>query len=261
MTVDHIDQNKKNNDLSNLRWATHKQQRNNVTRKKKYNSTALPVEQKHAITGEVIKIWPCSKAIVDACLGFNRVGICKCCKNKQKTHKGFAWSYSIVSIDGEEWKNLETEKFGTIEISTHGRVKTKGYPVYGSQQDGYMRVYFTDKLTKKGHKLSVHRLVAKAFIPNPQCLPVVNHKDGNKSNNKLENLEWVTQPENMKHARETGLVTFHRTAVEKIDDTGKVIVYESIKLAASQNDVSQAGIQNACVGRQKSAAGYLWKYV
>ena len=64
-------------------------------------------------------------------------------------------------------------------------------------------------LTVDGKKLypMVHRLVAKAFIPNPQNLREVNHKDGNKLNNSLDNLEWVTTRENQLHARDMGLET------------------------------------------------------
>lgn len=66
---------------------------------------------------------------------------------------------------------------------------------------GYRFVRLTTEVGKKGY--AVHRLVAQTFIPNPDNLPIVNHKDGNKLNNCVENLEWVTQSTNRKHAIET----------------------------------------------------------
>ncbi len=66
-------------------------------------------------------------------------------------------------------------------------------------KDGYLRTQL------HGKTFVVHRIVAKMFIPNPQGLPEVNHKDGNKQNNSVENLEWVTRSDNLRHAYKTGL--------------------------------------------------------
>ena len=67
----------------------------------------------------------------------------------------------------------------------------------------------------KGKKYLLHRLLAQAFIPNPEGKPCVNHKDGNKHNNALRNLEWVTRSENQRHAYETGLqVGFHTAGLQ-----------------------------------------------
>lgn len=71
--------------------------------------------------------------------------------------------------------------------------------------DGCKYTSFSYTLDKQRHICRVHRLVAKAFIPNPESLPVVNHKDGNKSNNHVDNLEWCTSSYNGKHAVDTGL--------------------------------------------------------
>lgn len=74
-----------------------------------------------------------------------------------------------------------------------------------NNHEGYRRVSITyeDGTSKRQY---VHRLVAEAFIPNPENKPFVNHKDGNKSNNSLENLEWVTNQENVTHAKENNLL-------------------------------------------------------
>jgi hypothetical protein len=69
---------------------------------------------------------------------------------------------------------------------------------HGKGKNGYLTVCFSVDAIKSNH--SVHRLVARAFIPNESNKPQVNHKDGDKYNNCLENLEWVTQSENMRHA-------------------------------------------------------------
>ena len=71
---------------------------------------------------------------------------------------------------------------------------------------GYLRVLLIDREGKRSH-LSVHRIVAKAYIPNPNNLPQVNHKDGNKRNNHISNLEWCTSQQNNVHALENGLRT------------------------------------------------------
>ena len=73
-----------------------------------------------------------------------------------------------------------------------------------SKPDGYLLVNLRNSDGTKNHHL-VHRLVAMKYIPNPENLPQVNHKDGNKSNNSVENLEWCSPSYNMKHSYESGL--------------------------------------------------------
>lgn len=115
----------------------------------------------------------------------------------------------------EIWKDIEGYN-GRYQVSNLGRVKsiiTKGRYEYNPPKvsilsgtiarGGYKRVL----LTKNGKKTaeSVHRLVAKAFIPNPENKPQINHIDGNKLNNCVDNLEWVTHQENQAHAWDNGL--------------------------------------------------------
>lgn len=90
-------------------------------------------------------------------------------------------------------------------ISNNGRLlNKKGKEKTFQKKDGYLKV----DLYMNGIKSSkrVHRLVAEAFIPNPKNKPDVNHKDGNKCNNSVDNLEWVDKKENMQHASKNGLL-------------------------------------------------------
>lgn len=107
----------------------------------------------------------------------------------------------------ENWKPIPQTQ-GKIEISDKGNIRSllRGEPfLLKCQEDecGYYRVRATIERRKMTFK--IHREVAKAFIPNPLKLPQVNHKDGNKKNNAIDNLEWVTNQENAQHAIRTGL--------------------------------------------------------
>ena len=91
-----------------------------------------------------------------------------------------------------------------IEVYENGVVLSRGKELKGEIcKNGYKRVHVSKN--GKSKRLLVHRIVATAFIPNPDNLPEVNHKDGNKQNNNVSNLEWVTASENQKHAYKTGL--------------------------------------------------------
>ena len=111
------------------------------------------------------------------------------------------------------------------------------------------------------HCIRVHRIVAETFIPNPCKLPQVNHIDGNKNNNSIGNLEWVTSLENISHAWKTGLceniVKVKRVPVVNLD-TGET--FASIADAERSFGKSIGAISHVLNGKSKTAHGYRWAY-
>ena len=103
------------------------------------------------------------------------------------------------------WKQINRLPEG-YEINEEAEIRNKKGKIlrYRCMNNcGYQRIGV--RIKQKLIKISLHRLVAEAFIPNPKNKRCVNHKDGNKLNNNIENLEWVTDKENQKHAIDTGL--------------------------------------------------------
>lgn len=118
-----------------------------------------------------------------------------------------------MNSETEVWKSIPG--FDIYEASNLGRIRSHGKRIIRSLLiDGYPRVdCYISKYSKKS--IYVHRLVALAFIPNPENKPQVNHKDSNRKNNNVSNLEWVTHQENMIHARKSAVRKFKSRA--KID--------------------------------------------
>ena len=125
---------------------------------------------------------------------------------KWKKYDGELYYNSEESLK-EEFREVYVEDYGNVTINNFG---TKVYTMTGKfpsiyTQGGYLGI-FVGTNQGKHHTLRLHRLVAMAFIPNPDNLPEVNHKDGDKHNNCVTNLEWCTNLQNMHHAWENGLI-------------------------------------------------------
>ena len=110
----------------------------------------------------------------------------------------------------EIWKPIP--KHENYLVSNQGRIKRNNNILsnYVDNASGYVKVGLScvdERFYSNSKKFLVHRLVAETFIPNPENKPEVNHIDGNKQNNCVSNLEWVTRLENVRHAAKTGLMT------------------------------------------------------
>lgn len=184
----------------------------------------------------------------------------------------------------EIWKDIKGFE-GYYQISNLGNVKSLG--IYNKNQYKYEHLK-NKRISNKGYYyvavsykskfkiLTIHRLVAQAFIPNPFNKPCVNHIDGNKLNNSLDNLEWVTYSENTKHAWENGL--FSEEGLKKrgakigkasklrcskpiyqLDMNGNIIrEFNSITDAYLETGINNIGA--VARGVRNKAGGYKWQF-
>lgn len=183
-------------------------------------------------------------------------------RNHVCPRKSFYFKENIME---EIWKPIE-ELFGLYEVSNTGlirKIKTSKLMKPKLNFKGYQRIVFIIK--GKRFTKRVHRLVAMAFIPNPNNLPQVNHKDGNKLNNCVNNLEWVTNEQNMKHALEHGLHKGVIKPIALIKNGIEIARYKNIKEASIFNNVSKNSIyyqvSSKCKHKYKKTKENVWIYV
>lgn len=164
----------------------------------------------------------------------------------------------MISL-ADSWTNIE-ESFGSYSINAHGEVRNNlSGKVIAQNKDacGYLQVGMYIKATKKQISRRVHRLVAKAFVEGHKDGLVVNHINGVKDDNRIENLEWVTVGENNRHAIRTGLapkppVTKARARKLNSEDARRAMAMRrdgcTLKEISETFGVSQQTIRLLCLG-------------
>ena len=160
----------------------------------------------------------------------------------------------------ETWIDIK-DFDGLYQISNFGRVKNS-VKIMRTWEDGYG--YLQLHLCKDGNKktFKVHRLVAEAFIPNPDNKPQVNHIDENKTNNRVENLEWVWAKDNINHGtrnKRVGEKLSKQVLQFSIDGTF-IKEWPSLREIEKQTGFNHGSISMCCLGKRKTAYGYIWKY-
>lgn len=148
---------------------------------------------------------------------------------------------------------------GLYQITSCGKVwsyKSEKFLKPQKRKDGYLQV----NLYKGGErkKCYIHRLVAEVYIPNPEGLLEVNHKDENKENNALPNLEWCDRGYNVNygsHSERVGKALSKPVFCEELNRT-----FESITIAARELGLNQSGISRCCTGKRKTCGGFHFRY-
>lgn len=162
---------------------------------------------------------------------------------------------------------------GLYEVSNTGEIRSiarKGTRGGILTQSASNQKHYAHVLLTKGckHKTaSVHRIVAQAWLLNPEHKEQVNHIDGNKLNNRIENLEWATASENMRHAIRTGLkdmsvaIDAKKRKVAAKAGGEIMAIYDSVRDAETATGASNQNIIKVCQGKRKHAGGFEWCYV
>ena len=165
----------------------------------------------------------------------------------------------------EEFRDTEIKNYAVSNLGNVKNTKTGKLKSYGDNGKGYLHVSLWSN--NKDTYRYIHRLVALAFIPNPENKPCVNHINGDRKDNRVENLEWCTYKENNNHASKYGKLVYGTRAkkVRQLSLSGEVLnEYKSVMQASRDTGVCRSSISE-CVNpfrpnQGHTAGGFKWEY-
>ena len=185
-----------------------------------------------------------------------------------KDIKGYGGLYQISNLGNV--KKIKNKKYNISKKEVEEKEINK-YISIGKHKLGYKNVKLTDKNGIRKN-LFLHRIIAEAFVENPNNFNIINHKDGDKSNNNINNLEWTTQKDNVNHAWKNGLCENVRKvcAINGKRKSKKIIQKnkngEVIKVWNSTMDIERElgiihnNITFCCKHYNRTAGGFIWEY-
>ena len=174
----------------------------------------------------------------------------------------------------EEWKDIPGYE-GLYQASTEGRIRSLPKPSRIRRGNKIVPFTYPGKIisvsqTKKGYLMTalfkegklksytIHRLIANTFIPNPENLPQINHKNEIKNDNRVCNLEWCTNLYNRNYG--TNKDNFKKKVI-RVSESGEEVVYNSVTEGAKANGMNKTSVSACCRGKRKQAGGYKWKFL
>lgn len=258
-TVNHINNIRIDNRLSNLEWSTMSEQnkhkhKTNIIFNKRINIKSIwridintdEKIEKYQSTTEAVK-WIKENNLTKSKNELNlRQKLINVSNGKNKSAYGYKWQYEENNNDTFEheiWKEIPQEliKIKDYFVSNYGRIKYDNkIKELKKNAHGYI------KITINKGSYSVHRLVAFTFLSNPKNKNIVNHIDGNKTNNKLSNLEWATCLENNMHKIYSCLSNTTKKVIQYDIHMNKLNEFISIKDASKKLNLSTTTIKNSC---------------